>query len=112
MKQITNEILNNLSNPDLNVSMLAQKVHLSHSTLYRKIQRISGMSPNEFVRNIRINEAARLISTTDLSITEILAIVGFNDHSYFTRCFKRKFHKTPKEYIQSKQKGRINQALD
>ena len=107
MKQITNEILNHMSNPELNVSMLAQQVHLSHSTLYRKIQSISGMSPNEFIRNIRINEAARLIANTDLSITEIIAIVGFNDHSYFTRCFKKKFHKTPKEYIASSQRSRV-----
>jgi AraC-like DNA-binding protein len=94
-----------MSKPELNVTMLAEKVHLSHSTLYRKIQSISGVSPNEFIRNIRINEAARLISNTDLSITEILAIVGFNDHSYFTRCFKKKFNKTPKEYILSKEEG-------
>ena len=104
IKQITNEIIQNLGNPELNVTMLAQKVHLSHSTLYRKIQSISGKSPNEFIRNIRINEAARLLSNADISITEILALVGFNDHSYFTRCFKKKFNKTPKEYLQSKQK--------
>ena len=107
MKQITKEILNHMSNPELNVSMLAQQLHLSHSTLYRKIQSISGMSPNEFIRNIRINEAARLITNTDLSLTEIIAIVGFNDHSYFTRCFKKKFHKTPKEYITSNQRSPV-----
>jgi len=103
IKQITNEIIQNMGNPELNVTMLAQKVHLSHSTLYRKIQSISGMSPNEFLRNIRINEAARLLSNSDISITEIIALVGFNDHSYFTRCFKKKFNKTPKKYQQSEQ---------
>jgi len=103
IKQITNEILSHMNNPELNVTMLAQKVHLSHSTLYRKIQSISGSSPNEFIRNIRINEAARLISSTDLNITEIIAQVGFNDHSYFTKCFKKKFNKTPKDYILSEQ---------
>lgn len=99
MKQITNEVIKNMSNPELNVSMLAQMVNLSHSTLYRKMQSISGMSPNEFIRNIRINEAARLINNTDLTITEILTQIGFNDHSYFTRCFKKKFNKTPKEFM-------------
>jgi len=112
VNQITNEILNNMSNPELNVTMLAEKVNLSHSTLYRKIQNISGMSPNEFIRNIRINEAARMISNTDLTITEILAIVGFNDHSYFTRCFKKKFNKTPKDYILSEQRYRLDKIQD
>lgn len=70
--------------------------------LYRKIHSIKGMSPNEFIRNIRINEAAKLMNHKNVNISEIATKVGFNDHSYFTRSFKKKFNKTPKQYVQEK----------
>jgi AraC-like DNA-binding protein len=79
--------------------MLTDKVRISHSTLYRKIQSIANMSPNEFIRNIRITEAAKLMKNKNANISEIAIQVGFNDHSYFTRCFKNKFNKTPKQYV-------------
>ncbi len=104
MKQFTREVMGNLNDPDLNVSMLAEKFNLSHSTLYRKIQNITGMPPNEFIRNIRLNEAAKLLINTDLNIAEIIVVVGFNDQSYFTKCFKKKYNLTPKEYVLNNKK--------
>lgn len=99
MKQIVSSVMEDLSNPDFNVTMLIDKIHISHSTLYRKIHSITGMSPNEFIRNIRINEAAKLMNHKSVNISEIAAKVGFNDHSYFTRSFKKKFNKTPKQFV-------------
>ena len=99
MKQIINSVLDDISNPDFNVAMLIDKIHISHSTLYRKIHSITGMSPNEFIRSIRINEAEKMMKYKNVNISEIATRVGFNDHSYFTRCFKKKFKKTPKQYV-------------
>jgi signal transduction histidine kinase/ligand-binding sensor domain-containing protein/DNA-binding response OmpR family regulator len=104
-KQLFNAVLDNLGDPGLNVRMLAKKFNLSHSTLYRKIQSVTGISPNEFIRNVRLEEAAKLIENTDLNIAEIMVLVGFSDQSYFTKCFKRKFNTTPKEYIRNKDGG-------
>lgn len=102
MKQIVSSVMEDISNPDFNVTMLIDKMHISHSTLYRKIHSITGMSPNEFIRNIRINEAAKLMNYKSVNISEIATKVGFNDHSYFTRSFKKKFNKTPKQYVLEK----------
>ena len=99
MKQIVASIMEEISNPVFNVTMLIEKIHMSHSTLYRKIHSITGMSPNEFIRNIRINEAAKMMKNKEVNISEIATRVGFNDHSYFTRCFKKKYNQTPKEFV-------------
>jgi signal transduction histidine kinase/ligand-binding sensor domain-containing protein/DNA-binding response OmpR family regulator len=99
MQQIIGLIMENIEDPEFNVTMMLEKIHISHSTLYRKIQSLTGMSPNEFIRNVRITEAARLMKNKDISIAEIASMVGFNDHSYFTRCFKKKFNKTPIQYL-------------
>ena len=102
MKQIVSSVMEEIDNPDFNVAMLIDKIHISHSTLYRKIHSITGMSPNEFIRNIRINEAAKLMNHKNVNISEIATKVGFNDHSYFTRSFKKKFNKTPKQFVSEK----------
>jgi signal transduction histidine kinase/DNA-binding response OmpR family regulator len=99
MQQIIGLIMENIEDPEFNVTQMLEKIHISHSTLYRKIQSLTGMSPNEFIRNIRITEAARLMKNKDISIAEIASKVGFNDHSYFTRCFKKKFNKTPIQFV-------------
>ncbi|HLO61213.1 MAG TPA: two-component regulator propeller domain-containing protein [Bacteroidales bacterium] len=99
MQQIIGLITENIEDPEFNVTMMLEKIHISHSTLYRKIQSLTGMSPNEFIRNVRITEAARLMKNKDISIAEIATMVGFNDHSYFTRCFKKKFNKTPIQFV-------------
>lgn len=99
MQQIVASVMKEISNPEFNVTMLIDKIHISHSTLYRKIHSITGMSPNEFIRSIRINEAAKLMNNRNVNISEVATLVGFNDHSYFTRCFKKKFKKTPKQYV-------------
>jgi signal transduction histidine kinase/ligand-binding sensor domain-containing protein/CheY-like chemotaxis protein/AraC-like DNA-binding protein len=99
MQQIIGLIMENIEDPEFNVTMMLEKIHISHSTLYRKIQSLTGMPPNEFIRNVRITEAARLMKNKDFSISEIATRVGFNDHSYFTRCFKKKFNKTPIQFV-------------
>jgi AraC-like DNA-binding protein len=99
MQKIISLIMENIEDPDFNVTMMLEKIHISHSTLYRKIQSLTGMSPNEFIRNVRITEASRMMKIKDISISEIATSVGFNDHSYFTRCFKKKYHKTPIQFV-------------
>lgn len=102
MKLIVNSVMEEIGNPDFNVTMLTDKIHISHSNLYRKIHSITGMSPNEFIRNIRINEAAKLMSNKIVNISEIATRIGFNDHSYFTKSFKKKFNKSPKQFVSEK----------
>jgi len=88
----------NLMNAEFNVIDLGGKLAYSRMQLYRKLKSITGLSANEFIRSYRLKKAASLLRETEMNITEILYEVGFTNRSYFTKCFKLKYEKTPKEY--------------
>ncbi|WMN06926.1 two-component regulator propeller domain-containing protein [Marivirga arenosa] len=88
-------INDNISKPELNVDFLASKIFLSRSQLYRKIKALTGVSVNEFIRNVRLERAKHLINSGDDNINEICYKVGFTSPSYFTKCFKLKFGHLP-----------------
>ncbi|MBE0393045.1 hybrid sensor histidine kinase/response regulator transcription factor [Flavobacterium sp. PL002] len=85
----------NISDSDLSVEVLASKVFLSRSQLYRKIKTLTGVSVNEFIRNVRLEKAKELIQLGDSNINEISYIVGFASPSYFTKCYKVKYGHLP-----------------
>ncbi|TXJ23606.1 MAG: hybrid sensor histidine kinase/response regulator [Chitinophagaceae bacterium] len=87
-----------LNNPELDSSHLETKMAISRMQLYRKIKTISGMTPAEFIRNIRLQKAAELLATTRLTVSEIFFQTGFNNQSYFFREFKKKYQCSPNEY--------------
>lgn len=72
---------------------------MSHSTLYRKIKALCGISVNEFIRKIRIGNAEKLLLTGKYSISEISYMVGINSITYFRQCFKDEFGLVPSEYL-------------
>jgi len=71
---------------------------MSRATLYRKITSITGSSPSDFVKNVRLRKAAELLKEGGLSIAEIADQVGFNTPSYFTKSFKKLFGVLPTQY--------------
>ena len=81
--------------------MIAAKMNLSTPTLYRKINEISEMTPNEWIKITRLRKAAELILQGDLKIYEIAEAVGFNSQSYFSRTFAKHFHMSPTQYAKS-----------
>ena len=72
---------------------------MSTSTLFLKIKPITGQSSSEFIRTIRINNAAKLIKSRRYSISEIIYMVGFSDPKYFRTSFKKQFGTLPSEYV-------------
>jgi len=88
----------NLMNAEFSVIDLGAELAYSRMQLYRKLKSITGLSANEFIRSYRLKKAANLLKETQMNITEILYEVGFTNRSYFTKCFKLKYEKTPKEY--------------
>jgi signal transduction histidine kinase/ligand-binding sensor domain-containing protein/DNA-binding response OmpR family regulator len=85
----------NISKSDLSVEILASKVYLSRSQLYRKIKTLTGVTVNEFIRNVRLEKAKELILLGDNNINEISYKVGFTSPSYFTKCYKSKYGHLP-----------------
>lgn len=97
--KVTSIIEENLDSDKIDVTFIAEKMNMSHSTLYRKIKALSGMSANEFIRKVRIRNAEQLLLTGKYTISEISYIVGINSITYFRQCFKEEFGLTPSEYI-------------
>ncbi|PXV66356.1 two component regulator with propeller domain [Dysgonomonas alginatilytica] len=97
--KITSIIEENLDSDKIDVAFIADKMNMSHSTLYRKVKALSGISVNEFIRKIRISNAEQLLLTGKYTITEIAYMVGINSMTYFRLCFKEEFGMPPSEYI-------------
>ncbi|NRB49951.1 MAG: response regulator [Saprospiraceae bacterium] len=93
----------NLQNSTFSPKDLAQELKISRSTLYRKIKQTSDENSSEFIRNVRLRQAIKLMKTGNYNLNEIGFIVGFNSTSYFNRSFKKKYGMTPKEYLKQLQ---------
>ncbi len=88
----------NISNADMRVDDMAAAVNLGRTVFFNKIKGIVGMSPTDFVRDLRIKRATELIKKSQMTISEISIAVGFNDQRYFSRVFKKQTGMTPSEY--------------
>lgn len=88
-------IQGNLGNSDLNVETISHEMGISRAQLYRKIKSITDISPNDIIREARMKRADRLLETTDKSVSEIAYEVGFSSPSYFTKCYREFFGRTP-----------------
>lgn len=98
MRKIQEIVDKNLNANDFNIDLIAEQMGLSRSAFFKKLKSLSGFAPVDYVKEIRLSKAARLIETTDSSITEIAYSVGFRDAGYFGKCFRKKYGMTPKEY--------------
>lgn len=87
-----------LSDPQFSVERFAEEIGMSRKNLLRKIKALTDQSVNEFIRNFRLKRAAQLISGKTANISEIAYQVGFNNLSYFSKCFKELFGALPNEY--------------
>ncbi len=97
--QITGIIESHISSPGLNVSFLAEQARLSPKQLTRQLKAVLGCTPVEYIRNIRIKQAAAMLERGGyFTIAEVMYAVGFTDASYFARCFQEKFGCTPTQF--------------
>ena len=92
----------NIEMEDMDMPFLTDKMCMSHSTLYRKVKGITGLTPNEFIRKIKLTRAVQLLKSENVAINEIPFLTGFNSISYFRRVFKKEFGITPSEFIQNR----------
>ncbi len=92
----------NMSNADFSVQELSRELGVSRAQLYKKVVSITGQSPIEFIRDIRLKRAALLLEKSQLSVSEIAYKVGFNNPRYFSNYFKEAYHVLPSKYLESK----------
>ena len=98
LERLDNAVNRNMDNGDFSVDDLAALLHMSRSVLFKKMKAMTGMSPNEYIKSVRMEYAAQLIRRGEYTITEITYMVGINDPHYFSNCFKRQFGLSPTEY--------------
>ena len=98
LKELQEMIEKNLGDPGFNVEQLANKLYMSQSTLYRKILALTGETVTEFIRSYRLKRAAQLLKARFGNVTEVAFEVGFSNTAYFTKCFKKKFHRLPSQF--------------
>lgn len=98
VKQMLKAIDEHMDNADYNVDLLARDVAISRTNLYKKIQTMLGITPTDFIRNVRLKRAALLLAETELNVNEIAIKTGFNTARNFSGSFKKMFGVTPSEY--------------
>ena len=100
MERIMKCLNENLGNPDFNVEQLIKEVGISRAHLHRKMKEITGLSTGEFIRNLRMEQAARLILEGSVSVTQVAYAVGFSNQTHFSTVFKKHFGVPPSEYAE------------
>lgn len=102
LKQALEFVEKYIDDPDFSVEDLSRDMFMNRTTLYRKILSITGKTPIEFIRSVRLKRAAQLLEKSGMSIAEIAYQVGFNNPKIFSKFFKEEFHVLPSQYIANK----------
>ncbi len=104
LKSAVTKVEEKLADEGFDFDQFAIDMSTSKSTLHRKLKSLTGLSPGEFIRNIRMKHAVQMLSNNIGNISEIAYAVGFNDPKYFSRCFKSEFGMTPKDWVEKNKK--------
>ena len=91
-----------LDDESLRIEDMAEAVNMGRTVFYNKIKELMGVSPSDFLRQVRMQRAIQLVSQSKQSFSQIAYSVGFTDPKYFTKCFKKETGMTPSEYREKK----------
>jgi YesN/AraC family two-component response regulator len=104
MQSVLKILDENIANRNFTVDDLAVALKISRSVLFKKIKGLTGYSPIDFIRNLKMKRASQLILTGEYMVKEVAGLVGISDTKYFTKCFKTAFGMTPADYKNIKNK--------
>ncbi len=99
VKKVEQIVAENIDKSDFSVEDLAKKIGVSRSQLHRKLKYLTNYNPTEFIRFIRLEKAIELLKSGHKEIDQIGYTVGFNSHSYFSKCFKKQYGISPTEFL-------------
>lgn len=94
-EQLNEAILKNMSNPNLKMDDLGEEIGLGRVQLYRKVKSVTGQTPVELLRRMRLQRAYAMLTSTTKTVAEIAFEVGFNTPGYFSKCFREQYGKLP-----------------
>jgi AraC-like DNA-binding protein len=90
-----------IDDENFGIADFREEMNMTRSTLFRKLHALTGQSPNEFIRTIRLKRAASLLKQDFGNVTQVSLEVGFNNLSYFIKSFKKLFGISPAEYLKT-----------
>lgn len=99
LANVTRLIEEHISDSELNVNALCDWSATNNKQMYRKLKQLTGMTPVEYIKSIRMKKAAMLLQQKKFTVAEVMYMVGFSNHSYFSKCFQSEFGLTPKQYM-------------
>lgn len=105
LEKIHKVIEENMDNCDFNIDTIASSIGLSRSAFFKKLKSLTGLAPVDLVKEIRLNKSIELLKNTDMSISEVAYAVGFKDSGYYSKCFRKKYNQTPREYMNEWRSG-------
>ena len=103
LERVMTAINHNLNNADLSVDRIADEVGISRVHLHRKMKELTGQTPHDFIRNIRMKKAASLLSAGDMNVSEVMYACGFSNAASFSTVFKKMYGMSPREYMNEHQ---------
>ena len=104
LDRIMNTINKQLNNSDLSVDMIADEVGISRVHLHRKMKELTGQTPHDFIRTLRLKQAANLLTTQNMNITEVVYACGFSNPTSFSTLFKSVYGMSPRDYMKEHHK--------
>ena len=102
MERIMKVVNQHLDDSDFNVEMLTKEVGISRAQLHRKMKEMTGLPVSEFIRNIRLEQAVRLLEEQKINVTQVAYTVGFSNLAHFSTVFRKQFGVSPSEYVEQK----------
>lgn len=105
LDKVTELVQARLHDPDIAIDILAVEMNLSRSSFQRKIKGLTGLTPIEFIRLIRLKKAAEYLAEGNYRVNEVCYLVGFNKPSYFSFQFKKQFGILPKDFVQGRKES-------
>ena len=103
LERVMVAINHNLNNAELSVDRIADEVGISRVHLHRKMKELTGQTPHDFIRNIRMKKAASLLSAGDMNVSEVMYACGFSNAASFSTVFKKMYGMSPREYMNEHQ---------
>ena len=108
--KIISIIESHLCESEFGVPQLASAMNMSRSTLTRKLKSLTGKTPLDIIRNIKMEHAKRMLEEGHLNIGEVSTSLGYQNRKYFTNCFKEEFGMTPSEYQKNMKKEQTDKT--
>ena len=100
IERLNKYIIENITDEKLTIDSLSEEFCMSRSNFHKKIKNITGLTPNDYIKLVRLNQSVQLLVSGKFKINEVCYLVGFNTPSYFSKCFHEQYGKLPKEFVE------------